>query len=92
MRFSRSGSRTSSPGRWARHTRTGLASRRASGGLNYGRGTVAVSLTIAIVAWVGFLWVTKVDVERVQGAPRGLIKPRPFGRSLMAVVEESGYG
>jgi uncharacterized membrane-anchored protein len=33
------------------------------GGLNYGRGTVAVGLTVAIVAWVGYLWVTKVDVE-----------------------------
>ena len=45
------------------------------GGLNYGRGTVAVSLTIAIVAWVGFLWVTKIDVERVQGAPAGSSSP-----------------
>src|SRR5580704_3003360 len=33
------------------------------GGLNYGRGTVAVGLTLAIIAWVGYLWVTKVDVE-----------------------------
>jgi uncharacterized membrane-anchored protein len=33
------------------------------GGLNYGRGTVAVGLTIAIIAWVGYLWATKVDVE-----------------------------
>jgi len=34
------------------------------GGLNYGRGTVAVGLTIAIIAWVGYLSATKVDVER----------------------------
>lgn len=34
------------------------------GGLNYGRGTVAVSLTIAIIIWVGYLTVSKVDVER----------------------------
>jgi uncharacterized membrane-anchored protein len=34
------------------------------GGLNYGRGTVAVGLTIAIIVWVGYLWGTKVDVER----------------------------
>ena len=33
------------------------------GGLNYGRGTVAVGLTIAIVCWVAYLWITKVDVE-----------------------------
>src|SRR5260370_24677746 len=33
------------------------------GGLNYGRGTVAVGLTIAIIAWVGYLWATKGDVE-----------------------------
>ena len=55
------------------------------GGLNYGRGTVAVGLTIAIVAWVGFLWVTKVDVERVQGAPRRAPQAPPtVGRSLRA--------
>jgi uncharacterized membrane-anchored protein len=36
---------------------------QALGGLNYGRGTVAVGLTIAIVAWVAYLWATKVDVE-----------------------------
>jgi uncharacterized membrane-anchored protein len=34
------------------------------GGLNFGRGTVAIGLTIAIVIWVGYLTVTKVDVER----------------------------
>jgi uncharacterized membrane-anchored protein len=36
------------------------------GGLNYGRGTVAVGLTIAIVVWVGYLWMSKVDVERAE--------------------------
>jgi uncharacterized membrane-anchored protein len=34
------------------------------GGLNYGRGTVAIGLTIAIIIWVGYLTVSKVDVER----------------------------
>jgi hypothetical protein len=33
------------------------------GGLNFGRGTVAVGLTLAIIVWVGYLWATKVDVE-----------------------------
>jgi uncharacterized membrane-anchored protein len=34
------------------------------GGLNYGRGTVAITLSIVIVAWVAYLSVSKVDVER----------------------------
>jgi uncharacterized membrane-anchored protein len=34
------------------------------GGLNLGRGTVAVSLTLVIIAWVAYLAVSKVDVER----------------------------
>jgi uncharacterized membrane-anchored protein len=33
------------------------------GGLNFGRGTVAVCLTVAIVAWVAYLSITRVDVE-----------------------------
>jgi uncharacterized membrane-anchored protein len=33
------------------------------GGLNYGRGTVAVGLTVAIIAWVAYLSITRVDVE-----------------------------
>jgi len=33
-------------------------------GLNFGRGTVTISLTIAIVLWVAYLTVTRVDVER----------------------------
>ncbi len=45
------------------------------GGLNYGRGTVAVGLTIAIIAWVGFLWVTEVDVERGAAAAAGTPSP-----------------
>jgi uncharacterized membrane-anchored protein len=34
------------------------------GGLNWGRGTVAVSLTLVIIAWVAYLTISKVDVER----------------------------
>ena len=49
------------------------------GGLDYGRGTVAVGLTIAIVAWVGYLWVTKVDVERTSAAPTGASSPANMG-------------
>ena len=45
------------------------------GGLNYGRGTVAVGLTIAIIAWVAYLWITKVDVERGSAAPAGASSP-----------------
>ena len=45
------------------------------GGLNYGRGMVAVGLTIAIIAWVGYLWVTKVDVERGSATPAGASSP-----------------
>jgi hypothetical protein len=45
------------------------------GGLNYGRGTVAVGLTVAIVCWVAYLWVTKVDVEREGASPAGASSP-----------------
>ena len=45
------------------------------GGLNFGRGTVAVGLTIAIVAWVGYLWATKIDVERGSAARAGASSP-----------------
>ena len=34
------------------------------GGVNLGRGTVAIGLTIAIIVWVGYLWASKVDIER----------------------------
>jgi uncharacterized membrane-anchored protein len=36
---------------------------KSLGGLNFGRGTVAIGLTLAIVGWVAYLTVTKVDVE-----------------------------
>ena len=37
---------------------------KALGGLDYGRGTVAVVLTLLIVAMVGYLWLSKSDVDR----------------------------
>jgi uncharacterized membrane-anchored protein len=37
------------------------------GGLNVGRGTVSLALTLAIAALVGFLSITKLDVERDTG-------------------------
>jgi uncharacterized membrane-anchored protein len=45
------------------------------GGLNYGRGTVAAGLTIAIVAWVAYLWISKVDVENADAAHTGSPSP-----------------
>jgi uncharacterized membrane-anchored protein len=39
------------------------------GGLNFGRGTVAVSLTVVIIVWVTYLSVTKLDVEGANEAP-----------------------
>jgi hypothetical protein len=33
-------------------------------GLNWGRGTVSVSLTVLIVGLVGYLSVTRLDVEK----------------------------
>ncbi|HYL07096.1 MAG TPA: hypothetical protein VEU76_01005 [Candidatus Udaeobacter sp.] len=33
------------------------------GGLNLGRGTVAVSLTIVIIGWVAYLAISRIDVE-----------------------------
>jgi uncharacterized membrane-anchored protein len=41
---------------------------KALGGINLGRGTVAISLTVAIVVWVGYLWVSRVDVEPAAGS------------------------
>jgi len=35
----------------------------ALGGLNWGRGTVSVSFTIAIAVLVGYLSITRIDVE-----------------------------
>jgi uncharacterized membrane-anchored protein len=45
------------------------------GGLNYGRGTVAVGLTIAIVVWVAYLWISRVDVENAAAAHTGAPSP-----------------
>jgi uncharacterized membrane-anchored protein len=42
---------------------------RNLGGLNLGRGTVSVSLTILIVGFVGYLAVTRVDVESEKDPP-----------------------
>lgn len=39
------------------------------GGLNYGRGTVSIGLTIVIVLWVAYLWMSKVDVDRGEAHP-----------------------
>jgi len=39
------------------------------GGLNYGRGTVAITLTVVIIAWVAYLSVSKVDVESGEASP-----------------------
>ncbi len=36
---------------------------KSLGGLDFGRGTVAIALTGVIIIWVGYLWVTKIDVE-----------------------------
>lgn len=36
------------------------------GGLNFGRGRVAVGLTLVIVAWVAYLTVSRVDVDNPQ--------------------------
>lgn len=35
-------------------------------GLNFGRGTVAIALTLVIIAWVAYLSISKVDVERAR--------------------------
>jgi uncharacterized membrane-anchored protein len=40
---------------------------KSLGGLNFGRGTVAISLTLVIITWVAFLAVTKIDVEPKSG-------------------------
>ncbi|HSP09102.1 MAG TPA: hypothetical protein VLU92_05855 [Candidatus Dormibacteraeota bacterium] len=37
---------------------------QALGGLNFGRGKVAIALTIVIIVWVAYLSISKVDVER----------------------------
>jgi uncharacterized membrane-anchored protein len=45
------------------------------GGLNFGRGMVAVGLTIAIIAWVAYLWATRVDVEHASAVTAGASSP-----------------
>ena len=51
------------------------------GGLNFGRGTVAIVLTFVIIAWVTYLTVTRLDVERPEvglfgsGATAGASRP-----------------
>ena len=40
------------------------------GGLNFGRGRVAIVLTLVIVGWVAFLTVTRVDVADSRGVSR----------------------
>jgi uncharacterized membrane-anchored protein len=42
---------------------------KSLGGLNFGRGTVAITLTLAIVCWVAYLTVTKVDIAATRSAP-----------------------
>ena len=37
---------------------------QALGGIDLGRGTVAIARTIVIIAWVAYLSISKVDVER----------------------------
>jgi uncharacterized membrane-anchored protein len=36
---------------------------KSLGGLNFGRGTVAIALTVVIIFWVGYVSVTKIDVD-----------------------------
>ena len=48
---------------------------QALGGLNFGRGTVAVGLTVGIVIWVAYLSITKLDVERSDPAATGASSP-----------------
>lgn len=56
----------------------------ALGGLNFGRGTIAIVLTIVIIAWVAYLSISKVDVERMrepedQGAHSYTLRGEPPG-------------
>jgi uncharacterized membrane-anchored protein len=46
----------------------------ALGGLNWGRGTVSVSLTIVIVGFVAYLTVSRVDVDG-RSVPPSLVEP-----------------
>lgn len=51
---------------------------KALGGLNFGRGTVAIALTLVIVIWVAYLAITRVDVERGDSGR----EPSEVGRAL----------
>jgi len=46
------------------------------GGLGFGRGPVAIVLTIPIVALVAYLAVTRRDVEQPAAAPPAATPPR----------------
>lgn len=47
-------------------------------GLNWGRGTVAVGLTVLIIGFVGYVWVTRVDVEdEADSRPLGIAAASP---------------
>ncbi len=43
---------------------------KSLGGLNFGRGTVAITLTVVIILWVGYLSMTRIDIEAAP--PRAL--------------------
>jgi len=51
------------------------------GGLNWGRGTVSVGLTILIVILVGYVTLSHVDVEDA-GTPRSMSPP--FGHAELS--------
>jgi uncharacterized membrane-anchored protein len=55
---------------------------KSLGGLNYGRGTVAVGLTISIIMWVAYLTVSKVDVEREDAPNQRSALREPASESL----------
>ena len=62
------------------------------GGLGFGRGPVAIVLTIPIVALVAYLAVTRRDVEQAAAAPRPGPSPGPAGtaRNAPAGVRQHG--
>lgn len=50
---------------------------KSLGGLDFGRGTVSVMLTLAIVVLVGYLSATRVDVEREDRLSRAVAAEQP---------------
>jgi uncharacterized membrane-anchored protein len=59
------------------------------GGLDLGRGTVAIALTLVIIAWVAYLAVTRVDVEvREPELARPRAREQPGVRLRMPVARE----